>query len=51
MYPSSLEDMIIWADDSWCYREELHDFTWKSDDYRVVSVHSPEYDSVRDSLS
>ena len=30
------EDLIIWADDTHCYRYELHEMGHMSDDYRVV---------------
>jgi len=38
------EDLIIWPDNSWCYAEELEEYTWKSDDYVLVSVDDPKYD-------
>lgn len=31
-----LGDIIVWPDDSWCYREELHQMRHKSDDYTVL---------------
>jgi hypothetical protein len=44
---SSLDDVFLWADDSWCYRSEytMTDFGWKSDDFRVLRVGSDEYDN------
>lgn len=41
---SSAEDLVVWPDDSWCYREDLEECSWKSDDYAVVSVDDPMYD-------
>lgn len=29
-------DVIIWPCGTWCYREELHEFTHKSDDYEQI---------------
>ena len=37
------EDLVVWPDDSWCYLEDLEEYTWKSDDYVVVSVDDPKY--------
>lgn len=32
-----IEDIIIWPDNSWCYRYELSEFSsGKSDDYSVI---------------
>lgn len=33
---SSLEDVCVWADGTWCYREELPSMTHMSDDYYVL---------------
>ena len=30
--------IAIWPDYTWCDMEEIEDFSWKSDDYSVVSV-------------
>lgn len=45
--PNSLDDIFLWADDSWCYRSEytMADYGWKSDDFRVLRVDSDEYDN------
>ena len=32
----SPDDIMVWPDDVWCYRDELDSFTHKSDDYRVL---------------
>ena len=40
-----LEDVILWPDNTWCYRYELHQMQHMSDDYLVVpfgSLHYPE---------
>jgi hypothetical protein len=35
----SLEDIMLWPDGTWCYREELEEMlTWMSDDYEVIPV-------------
>lgn len=42
----SLEDAILWADGTWCYREELEQMTHMSDDYQVFFVGTPEWEQV-----
>jgi hypothetical protein len=37
------EDIIVWADSTWCYRHELSFMGWKSDDYEVVFYGSGVY--------
>lgn len=41
--PISQDDLLIWPDDSWCYRSELHEMDWKSDDYYVLYIDTPAY--------
>ena len=41
MIPS--ESLIIWPDGSWCYVEELHEFSHKSDDWRVICPDDERY--------
>ncbi len=41
---TSLEDIFVWADDSWMYREDYYDTIWKSDDYHVLEFGTEEYD-------
>ena len=43
--PSS-EDIVLWPDDTACFREELHSFSWKSDDYEIIPVGSERYDAL-----
>ena len=31
-----VEDIILWPDDVWCYRYQMADHTYKSDDYVVL---------------
>ena len=33
-------DVILWPCGTWCYREELADFTHKSDDYEQIPAGS-----------
>jgi len=42
-YPTDNEDMVIWPDNTWCFAEELDDYSWKSDDYIVISVEHEKY--------
>lgn len=39
----SPDDVILWPDDSWCYRHELAEFNHKSDDYEVLAVGASAY--------
>lgn len=43
---ASPDDILRWPDGSRCYRHELHEFAWKSDDYEVITPDSPEYDLI-----
>ena len=36
------EDVILWPDGTWCYRHELVEYGYMSDDYTVL-----EYGTVR----
>lgn len=40
--PVSQEDVIVWCDGTWCFREELHEVNWMSDDYLVIPAGSLE---------
>ena len=31
-----IEDVILWPDGTWCYRHELVEYGWLSDDYIVL---------------
>ena len=41
---TSLEDIFVWADGSWMYREDWYESIWKSDDYFVLEFGTAEYD-------
>ena len=30
------DDVLVWADGSWCYRYELHEMSHMSDDYTTL---------------
>lgn len=34
------EDIMLWPDGEWCFREDENDMQWKSDDYRIVPFDS-----------
>lgn len=36
--PSSLEDIMLWPDESWCYRCEMGGMGFMGDDYEVIRV-------------
>lgn len=37
------EDILLWADGTWCYRYEEHEFAHMSDDYRVIPLGTNEH--------
>lgn len=37
------DDVILWPDETWCYRSELEEMSHMSDDYLVLRVDSPKY--------
>ena len=37
------EDIFLFPDGEWCYRYELHEFMWKSDDYEILQFGSNKY--------
>ena len=42
-YPTDNEDLVIWPDNTWCFAEEIDSYSWKSDDYVVISVEHEKY--------
>jgi len=40
---ANMEDLFLWPDGSSCYRYELHEMSFKSDDFVVLKFGSPEY--------
>ena len=40
---TDLEDLILWPDNTWCYRYELYEMNHMGDDYEVLSYDSDEY--------
>ena len=41
-----LNDMFCWPDGTLCYRYELTEYEWKSDDYYVVYFGTPEWEKL-----
>ena len=41
---TSLEDLFVWSDYTWCYREELEQMAHMSDDFRIIYVDTQEYE-------
>jgi hypothetical protein len=37
------EDILVWADGTWCYAEELEEMNHMSDDFAVLPVDSEPY--------
>lgn len=44
--PIDGSDVVRWPDGTWCYAEDLHEYSWMSDDYEVLTPEHPEYDMV-----
>lgn len=42
----SSEDVMLWADGTWCYRSELHEMSFMSDDYEVLPLFTPRWFEV-----
>lgn len=40
------EDIAVWPDGEWCFRDELGDYGWKSDDYEIVAFGTPRWHDV-----
>jgi hypothetical protein len=47
----SLEDIMVWPNEVWCYREELESITHMSDDYEVLVAGSPEWQKFVDGVN
>lgn len=42
-----LEDIMLWPDGTWCYREDLEDYlSFLSDDFEVVPFGTPRWEQV-----
>ena len=39
-------DVCRWPDGTWCYREDLDEYRYMSDDYEVVAHESPEWELI-----
>jgi len=39
---TNTNNLIIWPDDTWCFRFELEDYSHKSDDYYTLPFNSVE---------
>ncbi len=37
------EDICLWPDGTWCYGEELEEYTWMSDDFEVIKYMTERY--------
>lgn len=40
---TSDNDLIVWADGTFCFRYELEEYSWMSDDYYVLSFATQAY--------
>ncbi len=41
--PASDHDVMLWPDGTWCYREDLEEYSHMSDDYQVIPVNTPSH--------
>lgn len=43
----SLEDIFLWSDGTWCYREEYYDNEMQhmSDDFIIINIDTDEYNN------
>lgn len=41
------ENILLWPDGFWCYREELRPEFLRDDSYRVIVHHSDEWEVMR----
>lgn len=41
-----MSDIHLWPDGTWCYTDELEDFTWMSDDYQIIREDTPEWELI-----
>ena len=39
-----MEDVLLWSDGTWCYRHELLEYGWMSDDYTVLEYGTQRWD-------
>ncbi len=37
------EDLVLWPDGTCCYREDVAQYRWMSDDYEIISVTAENY--------
>lgn len=38
-----IEDVFLWPDGSWCHREEVGEYSHKSDDYQILYFGTDEW--------
>jgi hypothetical protein len=48
MYP---DNILVWSDGFWCYREELRPEFLRDDNYRVILHQSDEWEVLRATLA
>lgn len=42
--PISSDDILVWPDGTWCFRQFLHEYAYMSDDFRVIPDGTHEWD-------
>lgn len=45
-YRTDHEDIILWACGTWCYRYELHEMSYMSDDYQEIKFGTKEHEAI-----
>jgi len=43
---NDIDDVMLWADGTWCYRSELEHMTYMSDDYEVIRFGSQKWNDL-----
>ena len=44
--PISSWDICLWPCGTWCFRLDLDEYSWKSDDYEVIPDGTPRYEEL-----
>lgn len=42
------DDIILWADGTWCFATDLNGMGWKSDDYERIAFDTPRWHFVQE---
>lgn len=45
------EEICLWADGTWCYWDQLIEYSYMSDDYTILKFGTEEYDAFMADLN